>query len=38
MVRWRVRQAVLAETKKELETMEECKTSRRDEGETDCGP
>jgi len=38
MVRWRVRQAVLAEVRKELEAMEAGKTSRRGKGETDCGP
>ena len=38
MVRWRVRQAVLAEVRKELEAMEAGKTSRRGEGEANCGP
>jgi len=38
VVRRGVRQAVLAEARKELEVMEACKTSRRREGETDCGP
>jgi len=37
MVRWRVRQAVLAEARKELEAMEAGKTGRKGEGETDCG-
>ena len=38
MVRWEVQSPVLAETGAQLEAMEECKTSRRDERETDCGP
>jgi len=36
MVRWRVRQAVLAETRKKLEAIETHKTDRRGKGETDC--
>jgi len=37
MVRWRVRQAVLAEVGKELKAMKADKTGRRGKGETDCG-
>ena len=37
VVRWRVRQAVLAEVGKKLETMEAGKTGRRDEEKTHCG-
>jgi len=38
VVRWRVRQVVLAEARKELEAMEAGKTGRRGKGETNCGP
>jgi len=38
VVRWRVRQAVLAEVGEELEAMEAGKTSGRDKEETDCSP
>ena len=37
VVRQGVRQAVLAEARKELEMMETRKTGRREEGKTDCG-
>ena len=38
VVRWGIRQTILAETRKELEAVEACKTGRRGERETDCGP
>ena len=37
VVRWRVQQTVLGEAREELEVVEASKTSRRGEGETDCG-
>ena len=38
MVRQRVQLSVLAEVGEELEAVEECETSRRDEREANCSP